>query len=178
MSIKDYWIKEVQNIKEFKAIADIEDVKLLNLKQEVVNLIDDQFIETATEKGIARREKMLSIQPYADDTLITRKFRVGVQWNNQGPYTHNQLINKLTYLVGADGYTIALNSGAYTLTVRISLGVKRMLQDADKMVRSMAPCNLVITVDLLYNKYSDLSAYTYDYLATKTYEQLRNEVLY
>ncbi len=177
MSIKDYWIKEVQNIKEFKVISDLEDAELLNLKQEVANLIDDQFIETATEKGIARREKMLNIQPYSDDTLESRRFRTSVQWNNQGPYTQNQLINRLANLVGDDGYTIALSHESYTLTVKISLGVKRMLNDAEIMVTNMAPCNLIINVDLLYNRHIDLANFTHEYLGTKTHQQLREEVL-
>lgn len=177
MSLKDYWIKEVQNIKEFNVIAEIEDPEITNLKQEITNLIDDQFIETATEKGIARREKMLNIQPYSDDTLDSRRFRVGVQWNNQGPYTHNQLSNRLSNLVGANGYLIVLNNAAYTLSVRISLGVKRMLDDAEKMVNNMAPCNLIITVGLLYNKHSDLATFTHAELAAYTHFQLREEVL-
>ena len=178
MSIKDYWIEEVQKVKEFQEISNAEDPEILNLQNEITNLLDDQFIQDATEKGIARREKMLNIQPFADDTLASRRFRVGVKWDNQLPYSYKQLDQRLIDLVGEDGYTINLNHGAYTMIVRISLGVKRMLQDADLMVRNMAPSNLIITVDLLYNRYDDLAYFTYDELALKTYDQLRNEVLY
>lgn len=176
--IKDYWIEEIKKIKDFQVIADSIDPEVLNLNSEISNLIDDQFIQTATETGIARREKILNIQPFADDTLETRQFRIGVKWNNQLPYTYRQLEKKLSDLVGSDGYTIVLNNDTYTMTVRISLGVKRMLEDARIMVNNMAPCNLVITVDLLYNRYNDIATYTYDYLASKPYDQLRNEVLY
>jgi hypothetical protein len=178
MSLKDYWIDEIQKVQEFQAIADAIDPEITDINTETENLLDDQFIQDATENGIARREKMLNIQPFADDTLETRRFRVGVKWNNQLPYTYRQLEKKLTDLVGLNGYTIVLDNGAYTLTVRVSLGQKRMLQDAERMVDNMSPQNLVLTVDLLYNKYSDLAGYTYNYLATKTYDQLRNEVLY
>lgn len=177
MNIKDYWLKELQNIKEFNEIAEAEDVEALDLKTELNNLIDDQFIQDATETGIARREKMLNIQPFSDDTLETRRFRVGVKWDNQLPYTYRQLEKKLTDLVGANGYLITLNYGLYTLTVRISLGVKRMLDDAEIMVRNMAPCNLVITVGLLYNKHSDLATLTHAQLAAYTHFQLKEEVL-
>lgn len=177
MSLKNYWIDEIQKVQEFQAIAEAVDPEVVDLNEETENLLDDQFIQDATINGIARREKMLKIQPFADDTLETRRFRVGVKWNNQLPYTFRQLEKRLTDLVGLNGYTTVLNNGAYTLTVRISLGVKRMLQDAEIMVNNMAPCNLVITVGLLYNKHSDLATFTHAQLAAYTHFQLKEEVL-
>lgn len=177
MSLKDYWIDEIQKVQEFQAIAEAVDPEVVDLNAETENLLDDQFIQDATINGIARREKMLKIQPFADDTLETRRFRVGVKWDNQLPYTIPQLEKKLADLVGINGYMIVLNHGAYTLTVRLSLGVKRMLQDAEIMVNNMAPCNLVITVGLLYNKHSDLATFTHAQLAAYTHFQLKEEVL-
>ena len=175
--IRDYWIEEIKKIKDFQAIADSIDPEVLDLNAEISNLIDDQFIQTATETGIARREKILNIQPFADDTLETRRFRINVKWNNQLPYTYRQLEKKLADLVGANGYTIVLDHSAYKLTVRISLGVKRMLDDANNMVNNMAPSNLIINVDLLYNRHIDLANFAHEYLGTKTHQQLREEVL-
>ena len=177
MSIKDYWIQEIQNINEFKAIADAIDPEISDLNNKIADMINDQFIETATEKGIARRERMLKIQPFSDDTLETRRFRVGVKWNNHLPYTYRQLEKKLTDLVGLNGYTIGLNHGTYSLTVKIALGVKRMLDDVRTMVDNMAPCNLIITVTLLYNRHVDLATFTHAQLAAYTHFQLREEVL-
>jgi len=177
MRIKDYWIEKVQNIQEFKSIADAVDPEIEDLNTEISNLIDDQFIQTATETGVARREKILNIQPFADDTIDSRRFRIGAKWNNQLPYTYRQLEEKLTNLAGTGGYTITLNSGLYTLVIRISLGVKRMLDDAKTMVSNMAPCNLIINVDLLYNRHIDLATFTHAELAAYTHFQLREEVL-
>ena len=177
MSIRDYWIKEIQNIEEFKAIADAVDPEIINLTDEVKNLIDDQFIETATNKGIARREKLLKIQPFSDDTLDTRKFRVGVEWNNQVPYSYRQLEKKLSDLLGEDGYMMSRNLGNHKLTIKVNLGQKRMLQSVDNTVQNIAPCNLIITVELQYNRHIDLARFTHEYLATKTHLQLREEAL-
>lgn len=177
MSIRDYWIKEIQNIDEYQAIADAVDPEILDLHDEVKNLIDDQFIETATSKGIARREKLLKIQPFSDDTLDTRKFRVGVEWNNQVPYSYRQLEKKLSDLLGEDGYMMIRNLGAYTVSIKVNLGQKRMLQSVENTVQNMVPCNLVITVELQYNRHVDLARFAHEYLATKTHLQLREEVL-
>lgn len=175
--IKDYWIKEVSKIKEFDELGKTEDVEILDIKQEISNLIDDNFITTATETGISRREKILKIQPFADDTLDTRRFRVDAIWNNQLPYTYRQLINKLNNIVGINGYILALNNGLYTLNIKINLGQKRMLQDVDKTVKNMVPANLVITVELQYNRHMDLAQFTHQQISAKTHAQLREEVL-
>ncbi len=71
MSIKDLWPPIIQELEEFQKIAEIEELYFEQLKQEIQNIVDDQFIQTATEKGIARRERMLKISPFADDTLET-----------------------------------------------------------------------------------------------------------
>lgn len=178
MSIKDYWIDELKDIKEFISISEAEDVEITLLKNEISGILDDLFIKEATEKGIARREKMLKIQPFADDTLESRKFRVQSHWNDKLPYTYNQLINKLNNLVGEDGYAITLNNLAYNLHIKINLGQKRMMNDVSIVVRNMAPANMIILVELQYNRHADLSIYTHQQLSLRTHQQLREEVLY
>lgn len=176
--IRDYWIKELQNIREFQEIADAEDIELAALKAEITSMLDDQFIQTATEDGIVRREKMLKIQPFADDTINSRKFRIQSRWNDKLPYTYNQLLNKLNNLVGDDGYVIALNNLEYNLHIKINLGQKRMINDVSTVVQNIAPANLIITVELQYNRHIDLVAFTHQQLSLKTHQQLREEVLY
>lgn len=178
MSIKKYWIQEIQNVEEFKAIADAIDPEILDLKKETTDMIDDQFIETATQEGIARREKMLKIQPYADDTLESRRFRVQSRWNDSLPYTHPQLNNKLNNLVGPDGYKLTINYSEFTLTLKINLGQKRMINDVNTVTRKMTPANMIISVELQYNRHADLSRYTHQQLSLRTHQQLREEVLY
>lgn len=177
MSIKDYWIQEVQNIKEFQAIAEAIDPEISDLNKKVSAMIDDQFIETATLKGVARREKILKIQPFADDTLDSRKFRIKSQWNDQLPYTYVRMLQKLNNLVGQDGYESALNYDKYTLNIKINLGQKRMINDINTIVQKMTPANIVIVVELRYNRHIDLAAYTHQKLSLRTHQELRKEIL-
>lgn len=177
MSVKDYWIKSFQQLLEAQAIAATEDVDLLNLQTEVAALLDDQFIAEATEYGIARRESILGIQPFADDTLETRRFRIETKWRNLLPYTYRQLENKLTEIVGAGGYTIVLDHNAYTLTVTLNLGNKRMFADAQEAVENMVPANMAITVTLGYNRHMDLVGFTHAGLSVMTHQEIREEIL-
>lgn len=175
--ISEYWIRSFNQLLEPQAIASTEDIELDLLRAEVVNLIDDQFIMEATEYGIARRELILGIQPFADDTLETRRFRISTKWRNLLPYTQRQLEAKLTEIVGEGGFTIVIDHAAYTLTVTLNLGNKRMFADAQEVVENMVPANLVVMVTLGYNRHLDLIGFTHAQLATMTHQQIREEIL-
>ncbi|XOQ44308.1 MAG: DUF2313 domain-containing protein [Clostridium sp.] len=175
--IMDLWPPIMQELKEFQKIAEIEEAFFERLKQEIENIVDDQFIQTATEKGIARREKMLKVVPFADDTLETRRFRVQGVWNDKLPYTYRVLLERLDSLCGPDGYEIALNTGEYSLNIKIELTKKRMFDEVVKISRQMVPANIAITVELRYNQHLTLANFTHEQLSQYTHYQLRNEVI-
>ncbi len=177
MSVKKYLIDKILEIKDFEIITDIHDEELTTLNAAIVNMLDDEFIATANETGIARREKLLNIQPFYDDTLESRKFRIQTRWNSKLPYTYKQFENRLNSLIGTGGYIASINYAAYTLAIKINLGQKRMFQDVRVMMKNMSPANMVVTVELQYNRHIDLAQYAHSYLNTKTHIQLREEVL-
>lgn len=171
--LKSYWIEEIQEIKEFQVVAEIEDGELNTVNKHIQDLISDQFIQTATEKGIARREKILNLTPFADDTLESRRFRVLSKWGNELPYTYRSMIEHLTHLCGKDGFSIKLNSNEYTLVVRVDLTIKRMEEEARNLVRKMAPANLLVTVELRYRQHKELKRYTHAQLRAFRHRELR-----
>lgn len=177
MSIKDLWPPIMQELREFQKIAEIEDSLFEQLKQEIESIVDDQFIQTATEKGIARRERMLRISPFADDTLETRRFRVQGVWNDKLPYTYRVLQERLDSLCGPDGYVIELNAGEYSLNIKTELTKKRMFDEVVRFTRQMVPANIVITVELRYIQHLTLANFTHGQLSQYTHYQLRNEVI-
>lgn len=177
MSIKRYWIQTLQDLEEFKALADTEDAELALIHTGLQEILDDQFIQTATEAGVAQREIMLNIQPFADETLEDRRFRLIQRFQNQLPYTHRQLADRLELITGPGGYTLVFDYAAYSLTVTVNLGNKRQFAEVERISQRLVPANILLTVTLGYNRYADLTGYTYDELAAYTYQQLREEIL-
>lgn len=177
MSLKQYWIQSLQELEEFKGLADTEDAELDLIRTGLEQILDDQFIQTATEAGIAKRESMLAIQPFADETLEDRRFRLTQRFQNQLPYTHRQLANRLALITGPDGYTLTFDYGAYSLVVTVNLGNKRQFAEVERISQKLVPANILLTVTLGYNRYVDLASYTYQQLAAYTYQQLREEIL-
>ena len=175
--IMDLWPPIMRELKEFQKIAEIEESLFEQLEQEIEDLVNDQFIQTATEKGIARRERMLKISPFADDTLETRRFRVLSVWNDKLPYTYKVLQERLDSLCGPDGYVMELNVGEYSLNIKIELTKKRMFDEVVRITRQMVPANIIIAVELRYNQHLTLANFTHNQLTQYTHNQIRNEVI-
>jgi len=166
-----------RELEEIKEAARIEGIILEAQWEEVRNIIADQWIEISTERGIARREKMLGIQPFADESLEDRRFKILSKWNKKLPYTYRGLEQLLNALCGAGGYVMELKPKEYSLDIKIELTRKRILDEVQRTVQEMIPANLVLVVSLKYNQYKDLKKFRYKDLKKYTYKQLREEVL-
>ncbi len=164
-------------IKEMIEIAKVENPLLGALWQEIENALLDQFLLSATERGIKRNEDMLHIVSMATESLETRRFRLLTRYNEQVPYTRPVLRNLLNTLLGENGYELTINTADKTLKIKIELTVKGMFEAVEQMIERITPQNMVITVELRYNQHSLLTKYTHAQLSAFTHEQLRNEVL-
>lgn len=176
-SIRDYWPEFLARVREFELFADIEDDELAVLRQAIDDVLNDQFIETATERGIARREAILGIVPYGDDTLETRRFRVAGRWLNRLPYTMRMLQERLDKLLGEGHYVIELHKEPYTLRVLIELAVKRQFDAAKEMLREVVPANLQLIVELRYNQYMTIGQLTHGALSAYRHIDIREETI-
>lgn len=169
----DYLPPVIAETSEMKSICDAEQPEISKLWDGIERVLNEQYLETMTEYGIGRMEKMLGIQPFDTDTMEDRRFRIKAVSNADLPYTRRKLMNMLENLCGND-YKLSLDG--FNLTVKLGLGVKKQYNEVVKMLERVVPANIVITVDLLYNTYEMLSQYTHDELSAYTHGQLREEV--
>lgn len=167
----------IKDYREFKEIAEIENTILTDCWSSSNNVFLDQFIETLTENGCKRWEKILNIQPKGTDTLEVRRFRIKSRINEDLPYTYKALVNVLNSLCGEGQYTINLYNNEYRLKILIELTVKKLFDEVESTVKRMIPANLILEVDLRYNQHKTLSKYTHKQLSKYTHIELREEVL-
>lgn len=73
IQIEQYLPPVVRKVREYEGITSTENPELQLLLEAFQNALDDQFVYTATEKGIERWEKMLDIKPPPDSTLDQRR---------------------------------------------------------------------------------------------------------
>lgn len=177
INLIEYLPGVLREIKEFKALSAVENTEVIRLWEELENLLDDQFVNDSTLNGVKRWERILGIKALDTDTLSDRKFRILTRLNEQLPYTYTNLEAQLNLLCGRDGYKLILDSSAYALTVKVALTVKKKYAEVSNLLDRVVPCNIVITLLLMYNQNSTLHQYTHVQLRHKTYGELREEVL-
>jgi hypothetical protein len=144
----------------------------------IEDAINDQFVNDATENGVARWESILEIVPKGTETLEVRKFRIISRLNEQLPYTYGKLKQQLKTLCGEDGYALELLNNEYKLIVRVELTVKGKFNEVGSLLNRTVPANMIIDLSLIYNQHSLLSSFTHNQLSNYTHYKLRNEVIY
>lgn len=172
----DYLPSYMQEYKEIKAIMDAEQFGVESTWSDTEDVFNNQFVQDATEKGIARYEKIFGITPKSIYTLEERKFNVLARMNEQLPYSMKQLHSALASLCGEDGYTLQLDADAYKLTVKLALGNDNNVEAVEQLLYKMLPANIVSVV-AMFNTYLIVSAFTHDYLSTYTYKEVREAIL-
>lgn len=172
----DYLPTFVGEYKEIKAIMDTEQIVLEKLWEDTENVLSDQFVSSATEKGIARYEKILGITPKGTHTLSERRFDVLARMNEQLPYTMEQLHTSLATLCGKDGYALKLDADKYVLTIKLALGNENNKKTVEELSYKMLPANIVKII-MLFNTYSIVSNMTHEQLAEYTHRGIMEEIL-
>ena len=74
--LQAYLPKFMVKFREMDALLSAENPEFDLAKQNLKQMLDDFFIETASEPAIARYEKIMGIRPAAGDSLKTRRLRV------------------------------------------------------------------------------------------------------
>ena len=85
----------MQEYKEIAVALNAENPEFDLLLKDATDVLDNEYITTADEKGIKRFEKLLGILPEEDDTLESRRAKVLVLWFVSLPYTMRMLIKRL-----------------------------------------------------------------------------------
>lgn len=168
------WLRE---FREIKILCDKEQKQAEKLWASVESVWNNNFIESLDEHGCQRWEKMLKLQVKDSYTLEDRRNNIAARNAERRPYTYRGLLRILDAMCGKDGYTSDLETSTYTLIIKVQLTSKNMLSDVNDLLDRIVPANMVLDVDLAYNVYAFLNAYTYEQLEAYTYQQLREEVM-
>lgn len=177
IDLMEYLPEYLKKYHELEEIMKTENSELENIKKRHTQAIDDRFVISCGIYGILRFEKMLGITPLTNDSLESRKFRILSKQNVSIPYNYAFLERQLEILCGKDNYQMNMNFLNQTLTIRIGLVSKNMLDSVKEIILAVVPCNIITIVDLLYNQHSTLGKFTHKQLAAYTHKQLREDVI-
>ena len=173
----DYLPSVMQELEEFKQIMAAEQKQIDELWDFIYTILNEAFLDTAESIGLKRWETILNITPLDTDSAEIRRMRIHGRLLEDAPYTWNGFKQMLGGLCGEDGYTLKFKSKEYTLIIKVALKSKKLKDEVAKMAERVVPANLILDIDLLYNTYELLKQITWEQAATKTYQDLRDEVL-
>lgn len=165
----------MQEYREIKEICSCEDLEINEISIYKDKIQKEFFIETATDFGLKRIEKMLDIVSSEDESIQFRKFRIKAKLAG----TNYSLIEKLNQLIPNGEYTLNLNIVELTLTLRIPLANEMYLNSVIEMLEKTVPLNIILNCSVLYTshrhiskyKHSELHNYTNKYIKEELYEQ-------
>lgn len=177
VDLLSYWMPVLRSIRVFQEIARSEEQEITLLLSVIDKTLDNMFIDTADEDGIARFEKIMGIIPADSDDLEVRRFRLQTKWNDQLPYTEEELHNRLKSLCGEGGYTLDISYNDYYLSVGVGLRSKENLTLVKDLLSNIVPCNIVVEAHLLYNTHAWLRELTHDALSALTYARIKDTPL-
>ena len=135
----------LQEVKELKIVAELENPTLVEEWQKVQNVLDNQFIFSADEEGIARQEKMLGILKQSTDTLESRRLRIATYYTNEIPYTKNTIARMLDAQLGDDKYSLDINQREKKLTVEIDLEYENIVEITEDLLDRTTPQTYELT---------------------------------
>ncbi|WP_258073295.1 YmfQ family protein [Brevibacillus laterosporus] len=131
---------DILEMQEYTRVASLAvDMVAKAVEQELA----DQFIETASEKGIARRERMLRIKPRSDETLEFRRMRLKNRKSIKPPFTERWLQHQLDRLLGKGRVTVEVDVLNFILSVNAEIENAPAFREVEHTVRTTIPANLV-----------------------------------
>lgn len=133
--------------KENTAALEAENPEFILFWKAADRALQNAFIATADEYGIARFERILNILPSKEDTLESRRARIRNRWFNTPSHTFRSFVSKLSLLCGSDGFTIEKDYANYRISISADLELFGQVEELERAVEGMIPCNMNITLE-------------------------------
>mgnify|MGYP004708248391 CR=1 FL=1 len=171
-----YYPPHIQNIEEFKRIAEVYDKKLQFVWDRLDQMRTNKRFDQMDEAECEHWEKMLGIKLTGEETLDDRRRNVKGIWTSGLPYTAKKFTEVLDAMVGKEFYLIDINKKTKTLKVDLMLDAIMKSDYIYNLMRAMAPADMIVIVSIVFNRNrafkkftnADLKAYTNHELRTST----------
>lgn len=142
-----------RRIYEYQQIAKVQTPELEKLLIAIDFVLDNWFIETASEYGLSRLEKIAGITSVVGENLETRRYKLFVKMTESIPYTDKTLDEWLSSMCDRSEYCeVVRDYSHYKLTINTTLGKRGVFDEVCDGLLKMIPCNLVLEI---YNTLSD-----------------------
>lgn len=134
-------------LKEYKILSNIlktQTIYLEDMEKDLLFLIENSFVITASEEGVDRFEKMLSIKPFSSDTLEVRKQRILNKLGAKLPYTLETLKEKIEAVIGQN-YEVCINYESFCFSIISTVDQLEKGKLIEEILDEYIPANILIS---------------------------------
>lgn len=128
-----------------REIMSAEEPEFQTLVEQCDGIMNDNFITTATARGITRFEQMLKITPSTGASLESRRSAIMTRWWDVIPYTIRGLKNRIATIQGNDNVQISFSEeNPYLIQIVTRLETAGQVDDLAYILQTMLPANLEV----------------------------------
>ena len=132
-----YLPEVIRNVREYQVLCNVESPQVNAMWKALEVVFDNGFLESLTEYGCQRWEKILQLTPDKSESLEIRRKNIWIRLNENLPYTFRRLVMLMDSICGKNGYTMTLYHNDYFLDVSIQLTEENLEQHIVKQVLAM-----------------------------------------
>jgi hypothetical protein len=139
----EYLPNVLKEVREFQALMFAEQPEIFGAYEGIDNALQNEFVVTATEYGIRRWEKILSIIPNpAAESLEFRRTRILLRLQTYLPFTERWLKGKLDELFGASNVTFSIDYNRYKINASINQVDMNLMNEVKLLFKKVVPANM------------------------------------
>ena len=146
IDIKNYVPPFLLKYGELKQLYESENPEFRALNIEADNLLDNQFIGSTNENGIARYEALLGITGTQEYSLEERQIKVYTAWIDDIPYTFNTLKERIERLCGKGNFTLMVNNNEHKVIITTHLEYQLQSEELERMLDIILPANMILLI--------------------------------
>ena len=132
-----YLPEVIRNVREYQVLYNVQSPQVNAMWKALEVVFDNDFLESLTEYGCQRWEKILQLTPDKSESLETRRKNIWIRLNENLPYTWKRLVMLMDSICGENGYTMTLYHNDYFLDVSIQLTEQNLESHIVKQVLEM-----------------------------------------
>lgn len=176
MSKAEVWLSYLpsfyHDVREMKAIAGAEGTELDKLTQELEDLLDQYYPETATW-ALSRYEQDLNIPVNLSKPIEQRRSVIISKMRGSGKVSASMLKNVAqAYERGSIEVTVQPDAYKVTIHFRDTLGIPPNLSDLKSAIEEIKPAHMTVDYALRYLTIAEVEGMTFDGISGTTQDRL------
>ena len=129
--------------RELQALFHAEEPEFQTVMAESNRAMNNLFVDTADEEGVARREAIIGIKPASEDTLDDRKQTIISESYDNIPFTYRALVQRLKMAQGNDDVRVVYDDvDPYLLHISTFATTQAQKDRTDRIIETMIPANM------------------------------------